>query len=602
MLIKALYDYYDFLAQRGEVVAEGFSKVKIHFMILLTPQGDVADIVDIREPKPVQKGKKEKIEYFPREMILPKRTEKSAVDLNIIDHRPLYIFGLNFEDGAFTPDDRTNRARKSHQCFVEGNLAFTEGMTSEIVMAYRNFLLRWNPEEQRENPILLKIGKDYNASGYCFALNGHPEIRLHEDGEMIAKWRAMQAEKGSAEETGVCSITGETASIARIHDKIRGLGNATGNVLVMFNSNAEESYGKKQSFNSSISEDAMKRYTAALNYLLANPKHRAALDDMTIVFWAMAKEEDAMLSLFRTTALDDAANAEDIDDFIGKAMKALYRGEHIDMAPLNIDENVAFYIVGMVPNSARISVKFIYQDQFGKLFQNILQHQLDIAVRETQKQVPLKYLIPELRSPKSTKKDVPPPLVAALFSAVLHGTRYPSELLDTVLQRIKTDNDPENEYVKINPKRVGLVKACLNRNARFRGQKEEITLALNKENTDPAYACGRLFALLEDLQVAAARPAKLNRTIRETYFASACAKPLAIFPTLVQLATHHLQKLEGGLRYYFDYSIHEVIDILDGTFPRTLTHEQQGAFVVGYYQQRYIKKGTEENGSDSEQV
>ena len=37
MLIKALCEYYDILEEKGQVTPEGYSKVKIDYMICLTP-------------------------------------------------------------------------------------------------------------------------------------------------------------------------------------------------------------------------------------------------------------------------------------------------------------------------------------------------------------------------------------------------------------------------------------------------------------------------------------------------------------------------------------------------------------------------------------
>ena len=129
MLIKALCDYYDILSEEEKVLPDGYSHVKIHFLISLTPEGKIDGILDCQERKGGQTGKgKQKEKRFPRDMIMPQRTEKSGIDPNIADHRPLYIFGLNLTEEGLTPDDRTNKARKSHQAFVEANLSFTEGL------------------------------------------------------------------------------------------------------------------------------------------------------------------------------------------------------------------------------------------------------------------------------------------------------------------------------------------------------------------------------------------------------------------------------------------------------------------------------------------
>ena len=84
-------------------------------------------------------------------MILPQRTQKPGICSNYIEHRPLYIFGLNYEEGKFTPDDKTNKARKSHEAFVKHELEFLNGLDSDICIAYRKFIEKWMPENETEN-------------------------------------------------------------------------------------------------------------------------------------------------------------------------------------------------------------------------------------------------------------------------------------------------------------------------------------------------------------------------------------------------------------------------------------------------------------------
>ena len=77
----------------------------------------------------------------PVEMVMPERTEKPGIDANIAEHRPLYIFGLNLDTNHLTPDDRTDKAKKSHMAFVKANLDFTENIQSPMISAFRNFPL-----------------------------------------------------------------------------------------------------------------------------------------------------------------------------------------------------------------------------------------------------------------------------------------------------------------------------------------------------------------------------------------------------------------------------------------------------------------------------
>jgi CRISPR-associated protein Csd1 len=128
-------------------------------------------------------------------------------------------------------------------------------------------------------------------------------------------------------------------------------------------------------------------------------------------------------------------------------------------------------------------------------------------------------------------------------------------------------------------------------------KKEEITMSLNTENKNPAYLCGRLFAVYEKIQQDAS--GDLKKTIKDSYFASACARPSAIMPKLSQLSQHHLRKLSDGSNIYYSNLIGEIVDKLDGKFPQTLDLDSQGRFIIGYYQQNKAlytsKKDAEEN-------
>ena len=107
-------------------------------------------------------------------------------------------------------------------------------------------------------------------------------------------------------------------------------------------------------------------------------------------------------------------------------------------------------------------------------------------------------------------------------------------------------------------------------------------MALDKENCGQAYVCGRLFAVLEKLQRDASGT-KLNRTIKDAYFASAAAKPAMIFPKLIKLAQNHLNKVSSPS--YYNILLGEIMDKLKGEFPETLLLQDQGRFIIGYYQQ-----------------
>lgn len=587
MLIKGLCDYYDILREKGEVLPDGYSIVPIKYKVSLTEQGEIDEIVSCQEEAQVP-GKKPKL--VPKDMVMPKRTEKPGIDANIIEHRPLYIFGLNFSNDGFTTEDNTNKAKKSHQDFVTKNLAFIEGIDSPVVNAYRKFIENWRPEEETENRYLLDLGKNYSNSGFAFFLSGEPDKMLHEDSQLREQWEKYYEEKGDGEEeqyVAQCAVTGENAPIARIHGKIKGVygGLATGSVLIGFNNSSENSYGNEQSYNSNISKEVMRKYTEALNYLLKGRDHKITIDDITVIFWAMSKdsgyEDNVMAMLMGQPEGQDGIKTEEmIKDLLSRGSQLGITEREVEDKFNDIDENVDFYIAGLKPNSSRLSIKFILRKRYGDILMNIARFQGEIQVKEPLKVVPLYWIKGEMVSPKSSNEKVNPDLMTKLFEAVMYNNRFPVALLETLIRRVKTD-----KY--INDTRAGLIKAYLNRN-----EKEEIKLALDYENRNQAYLCGRLFAVLEWLQKRAL--GDLNTTIKDKYFASAAAKPATVFPKLLTLAQAHIKKLDGeGNKVYYNKLIGQIINEINDEFPTTLSLVDQGKFIIGYYQQNqdfFVKK------------
>lgn len=597
MLIRSLCDYYDIQSARGEAASDIMSEQPVHWMVMLTPDGRVADIIDKRIEESVpQKNGKVKIVKKPIVVPLPKRTQKTGIDANIIEHRPLYIFGLNYDAKiGLTPDDKTGKARKSHEAFVKKNLEFFDGIDSEIARAYVNFIKNWVPENETENVQLKKLGKEYQGSYYIFALDGSPECKLHKDKAVLAKYEKLMA-KAAAEtaesDDGImmCPIEGERLRAARIHDKIKGIkgGNSVGAVLVNFNSSAFESYGKSQSMNSGISEKAMKKYTSSLNKLLADPMHHIYSDDMTVVFFAMKHDDKAECDLFNGYLNSSNGVTEDSTKADVKAVSEniYYKGQTGNAQALDkdVDNGVDFFVAGFTPNGSRICQKFMVRNKFGKIIDNVKQHQQDMAICGSNGEIPLWRINKELVSPNSANA-ISPALQSDIFQAILNGTNYPYTLLETVVRRVCTDSDTDsNNKIKINEVRAGLIKAFINRKARINGDKEEITMSLDKENKNPAYLCGRLFAVLEKIQLEAT-DVKLNRTIKDAYFSSASSRPALIMPRLIDLSNYHLRKLKEGRAIDFSKLINEIMGKIKDSLPTNLSIMEKGKFQLGYFQQ-----------------
>lgn len=106
---------------------------------------------------------------------------------------------------------------------------------------------------------------------------------------------------------------------------------------------------------------------------------------------------------------------------------------------------------------------------------------------------------------------------------------------------------------------------------------------LDKENQNQGYLCGRLFAVLDKIQ----EDANGIHTIRERYINSASATPAMVFATILNLSTHHLEKLTPGGQVKYEKLKQEIFSKLNADgFPAHLDLQDQGRFFVGYYHQR----------------
>ena len=580
MILSSLCEYHAIMERRGEVLREGYSALPMKFLVCLTPEGEIDAIIDRGE---TENGKR----TYP-EMLLPLRTQKTSIDANIIEHRPLYLFGLVCRDGAYHADDA--KAQKSITAHRRENLAFFAGLVSPVAQAYRNFILRWDPAKECENRYLLAISKEYAKGYFAFCLSGDPAHPLHEDAEVQAKWEAVFSARAAESDAPVaqCPVYGENLPVARLHNKIKGIkgGQPSGCSLVCFNNESENSYGKEQSYNSSVSERAMKAYTEALNYLLADARHRTYLGGMTVVHFALAVQEEPYLKgasvLFEEPPKAPRTTEGDVERSVGTTMQKIAVGQKPSFdVP---DANVEYCIFGLVPNSSRVAVKFGYRNTFGVLRRNVERYHRDFAIGNVTQAPPVWKICKQLVSPKS-KEEPPTDLEGEMLASIIGGTPFPYKVLALAVQRVRTDQDEEkNHFIKLNDTRAGLIKACLNQRKKF--QEDPITMALDPNRKDPAYLCGRMFAALEKLQQDRTRQegGELNKTIKESFFASACATPALVFPRLVRLAQAHLAKLREGSKTFYAKLLGEISEGLSA-FPKTLSLEEQGLFILGYYHQ-----------------
>jgi CRISPR-associated protein Csd1 len=501
-------------------------------------------------------------------------------------------------------DDKTivDTSLDAFEKFKQHHLNICEASDDPGLQALLAFLKIWRPERLAE----LQYSSEIVDQNIAFRFDDGSKGFLHERAAARELWERLNRVENA---TGnLCLVTGETSPIARLHPSIKGVRDAqsSGASIISFNQESFRSYGKDQGDNAPVSEIAAFAYTTALNDLLRKgSRNRIQLADATTVFWAEA---------------EDAADAEAAESFFGflsappddadsaakmrPVMQRMEQGRPLDVPELHFRDNTKFYILGLSPNAARLSVRFWHRTTLGDLGNRFHQHWRDLRIDGLRWVQPpaiwllLTRIAPARRNEqgqiKFDSKHIPPTLAGELTRAILTGSPYPRTLLSNLLMRLRTDR-------VVDGLRVALIKACLVRAMRLRDddQPKEVYVSLNREELNPAYRLGRLFAVLEKSQEAALEG--VNATIRDRFYGSASATPAAVFPILIRNGMHHLAGLRKGRGARWVKSpaatgawlANEMGDILNGLsrdWPKSFTMEDQGRFAIGYFHQRFAKR------------
>jgi CRISPR-associated protein Csd1 len=569
-ILQALNNYYDRMAERGEAEPAGYSREKIGYAILLNPDGTVAAANDIRDTS----GKKP----APIMMNVPAGVKRTVgIASNKLWDKSAYVLGVTAGEGK--------RTAQEHEAFKATHAALLADTEDAGLLALRRFLDNWTPEQFEKNPHFTDEMKDTNI---VFRMDGVQEY-IHDRPAA----RALVTAALGGEGDDLCLVTGTRGTAARLHPSIKGVWGAqsSGASLVSFNLDAFTSYGKEQGANAPVSEEATARYSAALNRMLdKGSANRIQVGDTTTVFWADASgsgggaKADAA-DEWAAYALEPRKDREEAGKVKGQ-LEAVAKGLPVaELSTKDIDPGTRFYILGLAPNAARLSVRFWYDGTFGDLERRIREHWQDMAITPPPKFWPPStwHLLIETAA-QHKSENIPPLLGGELMRAILNGTRYPRSLMSAILIRIRA------EQGEVTAMRAAILRGILARDYRLSpdkhfDKKKEVPVALDEQDTNPAYRLGRWFAELEAIQQHALPG--LNATIRDRFYGSASSAPARTFPVLIRNAMNHLAGLrKDGKAGGHEKRLEAIIAGVDSGLPRSLRIEDQARFAIGYYHQR----------------
>ena len=577
-VLQALNGYYERQAGRGKAPAYGFSRQGISFAVILDSDGGVLDVMDVRDTTGRQ----------PR----PGIREVPGPVVRSVNVRPNFLWDSTAYAFGVRRDARTGDAvlakRGEHDAFVSLHRELLGDTEDEGLRALLAFLEDWSADHYEALP----NSKEMVGENVAFCLEAARAVPafLHESvagRELWTRWL-----EGDDAQREFCLVTGEHLPLARLHPKIKGVLGAqtSGASIVSFNNDAFTSFGRKQGANAPVSERAAFAYTSALNTLLARgSRNRMQIGDTTTVFWAEAdgdpESADAAEDLF--SMLVSPPTDEEESAAVRDTIKAIADGRPLQVVEPRIKDprRTRFFVLGLAPNAARLSVRFWLEDTIGRIGQRLGEHWNDLHIEpEPWRTPPAIWRLLRETAVLGKSENVPPVLGGALMDAILSGRRYPRSLLTGVLMRMRSDGNTQDYQVGL---RAAICKACLARDDRLGRQKESVPVSLNQDEKNAAYRLGRLFAIYEGVQRAAL--GNVNATIKDKFYGSASATPASVFPMLARTSAHHLatiRKDKGGLAVRYERQLDEVFEGFETEFPRSLGIEDQGRFTIGYYQQR----------------
>lgn len=559
MILKALYDYYH---RCGDLPAYGLEEKEIGFLLVLSRDGKFLRFEDCRT------GKNHAHTYLVKKHV----GRTSSAVANYLYDSGDYVFGYSMKDNG--NDEAHFNIFKEKIFDIQKQFQNNEDMRA-LSLFYsndRDTILSALQQDALWEDISKNLTKKYSI--FSFRIDGDTKI-VAEKRELLN----VSEGDGQTNDSGcVCLVTGQPSTPVEITTNTMIPGSQAVAKLVSFQVNSGyDSYGKQKCFNAPISQEAEFAYTTALKTLLQHGSHnKFTLGTRTFLFWASSNSEAAQEAEESIFDMLGRSNEEQDDDpnvkveQVKKVFTAIYGGA------LHTTLDDRFYILGLAPNSARIAVVHWAEMSLKDFAGMILRHFDDMEIIDTRKEKkPYKgvYNILSAVTLGGKSSEATPNLPEALVRSVFQGLPYPFTLFSACIRRIRAEQT-------ISTGRAAIIKAYLNR---LNDNNKKIDIMLDKENTNQGYLCGRLFAVLVKMQ----EDANNISSIAERYMNAACATPAAVFSTILNLSSHHAEKLNESRKVFYEKIKQEIINNLpaDG-FPAHLDLQDQGRFFVGYYHQR----------------
>lgn len=587
MILQALCGLYDRMAEddQYETAPPGYAVTPVSKCLVLDIAGNLITVLDLMEEREIHTPSEKKNKtsaknrkFFPRRLITPRQPKRSSSrpEPAFLCENANFLFGLYSDEAGASY--RYEASLSLHQHILQD-------VNDKGARAVLGFFAK-RKKGSLDYPGVEGIAELVDSGGnLVFSLIEDEEFKfIHQRPMIKAAWERYLGSLSEQAFIGQCLVTGEVGPIARIHGNLDGFGKDKP-TLIGFNQDSFTSFGKEKGSNAPVSEAAAFKYITALNLLINDRSHCFNLHGDKVLFWAEKKApmEEAVIG----TMLDKAGTASryKLNEVMARRIEGILKALYAGTAPrdLELNPNTRIFMLGLAANKTRVVVRYFYVNSFGELVGRLRQHQEDIRVEGApwEPEHPSFEQILLETAVRRESKNVPPPHQVSLIRSIMRGTPYPDSLLMAMIGRIRAEA-ADDAAKAINRIRIGVIRGCLNRAARQLHNEELISVGLNPNETAVPYLLGRIFAILNKAQYDALE--KVNASIVDKYLNAALASPQQVFTSLLANAEHHFSKSE---KYWTRQLLVDVMDLMPSLgFPSTLNAEEQGQFLVGFYQQQ----------------
>jgi CRISPR-associated protein Csd1 len=562
MMLQALIAY----AEREHLGDPDFETVGVRWLISLGRDGQLSGDPIALAANPDEKKSK------------PKRLIRPKSDPDFVSHGRSYFLCDSLERATvFVEDEAKREKRRVNQAYFT-SLIEEAAQDCQPESGALETLAGFLRDEARLSHLHTRLTalKAKTSDNAVFSVDGRMFL---ESPELKAWWRRKNQKQRDDQEKSesVCLATGVFGPVCRTAGFIKLLGEDT--KLISFNKEcpAFESFGLSQAANAPVSTDAEEKFRSGLNALIGQG---LVLNNTVHLHWTRNPIEEDPFDLL--------ASADK------NAVEALLKSIQQGQPPVAFEAN-AYYALSLSGNGARIVVRDWLESTVPEVQRHVAEWFQDLAIvqpdgQETKRDFKFGALLYGMV--RADLEDLSPTIPTQLLHGALLGRSVPlpQAALSAALRRQCIE--PKGEDAKRNAvilARLALIKACLLRSPNSSNNNSQtkdtvMTECLNPESRDPAYLCGRLFAVFDRLQYLAL--GGVNAGVVERYYASASTMPALVMGRLFRNAQFHLAKADGGVATNVAKDFEAIACALGDQFPASLDLESQGRFALGYYHQK----------------